>query len=498
MRKLCFLALISLFFGEIKAQLCDYDRYETALFAVDTTEDIVYGNAPAMPAVYINENVTVPQDLTLDLYEPAGDTLSKRPLLLFAFGGGFLIGSKEDEDARSVCDSFARKGYVCASINYRLNLNVLDNSSAERAVFRAVQDWSAAVRYFKEFADSFRIDTNWIFAGGVSAGSISAMHLQYMSEAQRPASSFAQGPPFSRPDLGCKDCEGNNYAHSSSVKALINCWGAIGDTLWIDAQDSVPMISFHGTIDPVVPYGFGLPFTALLTMPPLYGSSLIHARQNNVGLANDFVPFPGEGHNVWGTVVANEFVPGATQHWEPILSDIHDFLWEIVKPETGNLGGAITTNQNDVETYSVPFEAGNYWCWDVQGGTIVSANPWSHTVDIRWDQVGVQTVEVRAMRCFDAAGDVRMLQVQVGPAGLEDGLDAGFEVAVDRVSEVIRVEMVGEWEAAEVEIVNVAGQVMGEMNCAGQCAIGMENRSRGVYFVRVVSGEKMGVRRIFW
>ncbi|MBL0019812.1 MAG: alpha/beta hydrolase [Bacteroidetes bacterium] len=154
----------------------------------------------------------------MDIYQPVGDTLARRPLMMFAFGGGFLIGAKEDEDARALCDSFARKGFVTASINYRLGMNISDANSGERAVYRAVQDWSAAIRYLKEKSDSLRIDTNWVFAGGVSAGSISAMHCQYMSESERPASSFASGLPFPAPDLGCKDCSGNSFAHSSKVR----------------------------------------------------------------------------------------------------------------------------------------------------------------------------------------------------------------------------------------------------------------------------------------
>src|SRR5688572_29853379 len=111
------------------AQTCDTLRYREGIFAVQKTADILYGTAPAMPAVYVNENVTVQEDLKLDLYEPVCDTLSRRPVIMFAFGGGFLIGAKEDEDARALCDSFARKGYVTASINYRLGMNVADASS---------------------------------------------------------------------------------------------------------------------------------------------------------------------------------------------------------------------------------------------------------------------------------------------------------------------------------------------------------------------------------
>jgi Carboxylesterase family len=420
MRNLLLAAFALLLTLHLHAQTCDTLRYRQPIFQVQKTADIVFGTAPAMPAVYVNENVTVSQDLKLDLYQPLGDTLARRPLLMFAFGGGFIIGAKEDEDARALCDSFARKGYVTASITYRLGLNVTSESSGERAVFRAVQDWSAAIRYFKEFADSFRIDTNHIFAGGVSAGSISAMHAQYMSNAERPLSTFASGLPFPAPDLGCKDCSGNTYSHSSKVKALVNAWGAIGDTLWMEASENTPMISFHGDLDPIVPYGYGFPFTALVTLPAVYGSSLIHPRLQHIGIQSEFVPFPGEGHNIWGTVVNNNFVGGPTQYWNPILVDVRDFLWQYLKPETGPISGIGYSYPNAIETYAVPFQAGYHWCWTVNGGMIVSSNPQSNSIDIQWQTLGLRTITARAFSHLDAAADTSLMQVVVGPNGATD------------------------------------------------------------------------------
>lgn len=412
-----FVLLAALCLG-LHAQTCDTLRYRQAIFQVQKTADVVFGTAPAMPAVYVNENVTVSQDLKMDIYEPLGDTLSRRPLMMFAFGGGFIIGAKEDEDARALCDSFARKGYVTASINYRLGMNVADASSGERAVYRAVQDWSAAIRYLKEFANTYRIDTNFVFAGGVSAGSISAMHAQYMSEAERPLSTYASGLPFPAPDLGCKNCSGNAYAHSPRVKALINAWGAIGDTNWIAANEATPMVSFHGDLDAIVPYGHGFPFTALITLPAVDGSSLIHPRLQHLGIYSEFYPFPGEGHNIWGTVVSNNFVGGPTQYWDPILVNIREFLWRYVQPQTGAISGIGYSYPGAVETYSVPAQAGFHWCWTVNGGTIVSSNVHSNTIDIQWQTLGLRTITAQAFSHLDAAGDPTSLQVVVGPTGL--------------------------------------------------------------------------------
>ena len=66
------------------------------------------------------------EDLMLDVYEPNGDTLANgdsvtdRPLVLLAHGGSFIGGSKTGSDVVPLAESFAKMGYVVASINYRL------------------------------------------------------------------------------------------------------------------------------------------------------------------------------------------------------------------------------------------------------------------------------------------------------------------------------------------------------------------------------------------
>ena len=62
--------------------------------------------------------------------------------------------------------------------------------------------------------DSFlqynRIDPNKIFVWGSSAGAMIGLHLAVSEEDERPASTYGS---FGDPDLGCIDCEGNNFNH---------------------------------------------------------------------------------------------------------------------------------------------------------------------------------------------------------------------------------------------------------------------------------------------
>jgi Carboxylesterase family len=495
------LPLLFLLALSAQAQNCLPSRYLQAQFPVDTLKDVVFGNAPQLTTIYISENITNPYDLKMDIYLPTGDTLARRPCLMMAFGGAFLIGSKEDEDVRSVCDSFARKGFVAASINYRLGLNTAINSSAERAVWRGAQDWSAAIRFLKEKADDYGIDTNYMFIGGASAGSFGALHSQYASDANRPASTYSQGLPFPQPDLGCKDCSGNTFVHSSQVRGLINCWGAIGDTAWIDAQATTPMISFHGDVDAIVPYSYGFPFTALITLPEVYGSYLIDRRARHIGLPSTLHSYYGEGHNIWGTIVLNEFTPGPTQHWLPMLDSIRGFLWRFLEPPVQAIAGPGAVNVNDVVTYSVPATPGYRYCWAVDGGTILTPTPSGNTISVRWDLAGVRAVRVRAVSHLDAVGDESSYLILVLPLTGASDASADLGLQVQQTVDAIQIRALASGGGLlEYRLYDLQGRVVEQggtqLQQGARIQIHTEGLSQGMHVLQLQNRRGQSVQKI--
>ncbi len=166
------------------AQDCSDGRYKESIFSDFTkTSNLQYGSN-----VDKNGSST---DLFVDIYQPDGDTLTDRALIIMAHGGSFIGGDKAGADVVPICEDLSKKGYVVASISYRLGMNNIpfpgpDSADATEAVYRAVQDGRAAVRYFrKDFSEnnnSFGIDTSMIFFGGVSAGGFTALHLAYLDE----------------------------------------------------------------------------------------------------------------------------------------------------------------------------------------------------------------------------------------------------------------------------------------------------------------------------
>jgi len=299
-------------------------RYIDEIFdQVIKTEDVVYGNAPDLPFWFWVESNTQDIDLTMDIYEPAGDTITNRPVIVFAHTGSFFSGHNELDDVVALATSAAKRGYVAVSINYRLGLNILSTYSGERAVYRAVQDGGAAIRYLREFPEEFGINSDTIFMWGTSAGALLALHLSYLDDEDRPEATYGGGGD---PDLGCPICEGNDYAHDPKPNAIVSCWGAIGLLDWIDADDTVPAIMFHGTADPIVPFNSGFPFTLDIALPIVYGSNLIHDRLHEVGIENELHAELGLLHEYWGTLNGNWF-GGPNEYFDQIQTDAFSFLY---------------------------------------------------------------------------------------------------------------------------------------------------------------------------
>tara|TARA_Y100001970_G_scaffold293876_1_gene444161 strand:+ start:7605 stop:8753 length:1149 start_codon:yes stop_codon:yes gene_type:complete len=299
-------------------------RYLDEVFdEVSKTEDVVYGNAPDLPFIFLFEWNTFDIDLDMDIYEPDGDAELQRPVIIFLHPGAFFSGSKESDDMVSLANDAAKRGYVAISANYRLGLNIVSTYSGERAVYRGVQDASALVRYLREYHDILRIDPNRIFLWGSSAGSLISLHLAYSDDSERPESTYGGG---SDPDLGCIDCTGNSYSHSSKPTAIVSCWGAIGELDWIDPQDNVPTIMFHGTSDLVVPYDSGLPFTINIALPIVYGSNQIYQKLNLLNITSEVYIEEGQGHEYWGSLNGT-WVSGPNNYYYQIQDDAFNFIY---------------------------------------------------------------------------------------------------------------------------------------------------------------------------
>lgn len=265
---------------------CDQQRYRTYITDnVSVTADILYGAGNLFPT-------EVPVDLYFDVYEPFDDTVEERPVVVVAFGGSFIDGTRQDMDF--VCRDLAQRGYVAVSIDYRLYdgpLFPLPTATTMRnVVIRAVSDMKGAIRYLRQDADqsnTYGIDPSRIYVGGISAGSILASHVAMLDDTDDLPDEL-RGIIDSNGGL-----EGNSNditGYGTEVSGLINYSGGLNDASWIDADDPV-FFSVHDENDGVVPYAGG--FATVFGFPIIYmeGSALLKEVADSVGVYNELITF---------------------------------------------------------------------------------------------------------------------------------------------------------------------------------------------------------------
>ena len=305
-------------------------RYKDEIFSeVIKTDDVVYGNAPDIPFDGAFEWYTADIDLTMDIYEGDGDTLTNRPVIIFMHSGGFFTGSHEADDMVALSNSSAKMGYVAVSIAYRLNYNLFSTYSAERAMYRGLQDLSAAVRYLREHHTDYGIDYNNIYIWGSSAGAFSGIHLSFMEEEDRMASTFVNNFGWD-PDLGCIDCSGNDFDHDRKPKAVIACWGGIFDLDWINEGDEIPVIMFHGVADSTVQFNEGYLFQNQFNLPWVYGSNLVYNKLDSLNIQSVLHAPEGMDHEYWGTYAGDWTGDGPNENFAIIKEEAYSFLFDLI------------------------------------------------------------------------------------------------------------------------------------------------------------------------
>ena len=301
------MSLVCLFFVSSFGQT----RYIDEVFSnVTVTKNVKYGDNFN---VYILPPTPTSQPLMMDVYEPTGDSVADRPLIILAHAGSFLpkctqntlpLGDKEDSAMVEMCTQFAKRGYVAISMDYRLGWNPVASAQKDRigtimtAVYLAMQDMKACVRYMKLNQSTYDIDTNKICVGGSNSGGYVALaygSLNDTNELWLPKFVDVGGTNKPLVDIHLwGDFEGdngttgfynyNNPGPSSKVSMVLNLGGAIGDTSWQNAGEP-PIIGFHGEADSLTPINCKVVIVAATGQPvvEVCGSRPVTDRATRLG-----------------------------------------------------------------------------------------------------------------------------------------------------------------------------------------------------------------------
>lgn len=265
---------------------CDGQRYRDIIFEeVDTTKAVLYGAGEIYPT-------ETSQELYYDVYTPVDDQLAERPVMIFAYGGSFIDGAREDMSW--ICHNMAQRGYVSVSIDYRLYGGPLfpppSATQMKNVVMRAVSDMKGAIRHLKQNAandNSYGIDPDKIFIGGISAGAILACHTSAIDSTD----TFPEDLQMILAEHGGFEGNSNDITDfDSNIFGVINYSGGLNEAIWLDEKHP-PIFSVHDENDPVVPFGDGSATIFGFPIIEMQGSKILHERAEEFNITNELMVF---------------------------------------------------------------------------------------------------------------------------------------------------------------------------------------------------------------
>ena len=251
------------------------DRYPRAKIAfgsdVESYPDVIFSTPQGF------------RPLRLDIYRQVAPS-GPRPLVVYIHGGGWQSGHTRHSGAFAnwpeVLASLARRGYVVASIEYRL--------SSEARFPAAIHDVKNAIKWLKLSAATYSVDPRKVIVwGGSAGGQLAALaatscgveslapevtdkgtaqsdcvqglvawygvfDFNAIPELSTPAA--APGSPAASPARKYLDCGTTNCATTAKLASPIS---------HVDAKDP-PVLLIHGELDKVVPVGQSRAFDAAL------------------------------------------------------------------------------------------------------------------------------------------------------------------------------------------------------------------------------------------
>src|SRR4051812_9340151 len=197
--------------------------------------------------------------LVMDIYYPPEATsATKYPLIVFLHGGSFTSGSRTN--VASDCDLLSKQGFAVAAIDYRVGYLYdptqttcnADTTSLMLAIYRAMEDANASLRFLNAAADKYSLDRNNFFLGGTSAGGTLTLFDTYINDSV--AKIYF---PYAYNALGSLQTSGNNLPATYNLKAICPMWGGLPDFGLITSKSAKPTILFKGGMDRNLPDGSG-------------------------------------------------------------------------------------------------------------------------------------------------------------------------------------------------------------------------------------------------
>ena len=512
-------------------------RYLDNMFdSVVVTSDIQYGtNISVLPMLQGLAPMAMP--ILCDIYEPANDSMTNRPVVILIHTGSFLpavlngqaTGSKSDLSVVENCTRWAKKGYVAVAMNYRQGWNPTSpdqnvrTSTILQAAYRGIQDAKAMVRYMRktvaEDGNSYGIDDSKIVIGGQGTGgylsmgyitldTVSELYLpKFMDLTTTPPTPFVFPPFFGNidgtdstylPDFASPTGQTvlwnipNNPAYSNDVNMAFNLGGTLADLSWLD-YTGIPLVSFHCENDPFADIDSGViivPTTGDIVITDVVGSRTA-AHYNTLWGNNN--GFNQAGLNDTLTQMANNYNSAR----DSVHGLVYDGLYVFQTPAPSTTPNAFG---------EMPYEESSPWDW------------WDNTTyDMMFQALngapagyGAANSLLGAPNMSDSTGNLYLdtvhgylnprMYTTLGLGGSTTGLtelaDKTTEIYPNPANDNINIVSYSQI-IKDVEIYNISGQkVMSKSFNSNTIKLNTNSLSTGVYIFNIKSNDTSVKRKV--
>ncbi len=227
--------------------------------------------------------------LKLDVYKPKNVKVTDSlPVVLWMHGGGFAGGKRDNADEVKLMNYLTEHNYIGVSISYRLLLKDSNTGSGcdcpktlKQDIFRqAAIDYLDAAKYIITNKDKLQIDPAKIIAGGSSAGAEGVLNAVYL-----------------------KAFFVDNVIKYNKVSfaGVFSLAGALVNANYINKENAIPSVLFHGSDDKLVPIGHAAHHYCSedrLGYFLLDGSEVIVDKLSEMGTSYYFYKVIGGGHEL--------------------------------------------------------------------------------------------------------------------------------------------------------------------------------------------------------
>ena len=316
--------LLTLVFLVCSVGLFAQSRYMDEVFSeVSVTEDIVFSTNFGFFSGFMAQDT-----LRMDIYEPMGDTMSSRPLIILMHPGSFLpkgvntlpFGDRKDSAMVEMCTQFAKRGFVAVASSYRAGWNPASSEQDVRggtiitATVLGGLDAKNCIKYFRQDAagdNTYRIDPEKVTLGGTNTGGYVALAANNFDE---PSDLTLLKFLDSRTGESYFDTtlHGNFFGEGGSVNnvqyegidgepnLILNMGGAAGDTSIFNDMDA-PVVSITGRFDPLTPDTIGIVTVSgaggVVPVIEVHGGQTISKHLTNIGVNDVFASVSGDPYS---------------------------------------------------------------------------------------------------------------------------------------------------------------------------------------------------------